>query len=99
MKTLIRYCGLILPLLALCLAGCSEQEVGQTEQESPHPEETTEAVKIILDANLEFMVDHDRLPSDLQELVDKGYLPEIPEPAPGQKIIYDPEWGGAVQIE
>ena len=40
-----------------------------------------------------FNVQEDRLPKDLNELVEKKYLPKIPEPPHGMKIVYDAQTG------
>ena len=41
----------------------------------------------------QFQVEQDRLPKDLNELVAKQYLREIPKPPYGQKIVYDANTG------
>ena len=40
-----------------------------------------------------FQVQEDRLPKDLNELVEKKYLPKIPEAPHGMKIVYDASAG------
>ena len=44
-----------------------------------------------------FEVSEDRLPTNLNEVVAKRYLPEMPEPPPGSRIIYNARTGD-VQI-
>ncbi|MBI3876714.1 MAG: hypothetical protein HY300_12320 [Verrucomicrobia bacterium] len=40
-------------------------------------------------ATTRFMVDLNRPPKDLQELVREKYLASLPAPPPGQKIVFD----------
>jgi len=40
-----------------------------------------------------FNVQEGRFPKDLNELVEKKYLPKIPEPPRGMKVIYDANTG------
>jgi hypothetical protein len=40
-----------------------------------------------------FSADEGRLPKDLNELVEKQYIPRIPAPPYGSKIVYDPSTG------
>jgi hypothetical protein len=40
-----------------------------------------------------FYVQAGRYPASLQELVDKGYIKELPKPPAGQEISYDPATG------
>jgi hypothetical protein len=40
-----------------------------------------------------FNVDKGRYPKDLNELVEQKFIPEIPPPPAGSKIVYDPESG------
>jgi len=40
-----------------------------------------------------FQVEEDRLPKDLDELVAKKYIAEIPKPPHGKKIVYDASTG------
>lgn len=40
-----------------------------------------------------------RLPTNLHELVGRGYLPEIPAPPPGQTYSYDPVHGNVSMAE
>jgi hypothetical protein len=42
-----------------------------------------------------FMVEEARYPKDLNELVEKKYLPAIPEPPRGMKYVYNAETGQA----
>jgi len=44
-----------------------------------------------------FAVDNGRNPKDLNELVEKRYIPQIPTPPYGTRIVYDPE-SGKVQV-
>ncbi len=40
-----------------------------------------------------FYVQEGRYPTSLQELVEKGYIKELPKPPTGQEISYDPATG------
>jgi len=40
-----------------------------------------------------FKAQEGRNPSSLQELVEKGYTREIPQPPPGKQYVYDPSTG------
>ena len=40
-----------------------------------------------------FYVQEDRYPTSLQELVDRGYVKELPKPPAGREISYDPSTG------
>lgn len=40
-----------------------------------------------------FQAQEDRLPKSLNELVEKRYIPAIPEPPAGSKMNYDPQTG------
>ena len=40
-----------------------------------------------------FQAQEDRLPTSLNELVEKRYIPVIPEPPAGSKLNYDPQTG------
>ena len=44
-----------------------------------------------------FSVDHGRNPKDLNELVEQKYIPQIPTPPYGTKIVYDAD-SGKVQV-
>ena len=41
----------------------------------------------------QFEVDHGRNPKDLNELVDQKYIPKLPQPPYGFKIVYDANTG------
>jgi len=47
-------------------------------------------LKNLIDA---FYIEEGRYPESLQELVDKGYIKEIPEPPEGMNYYYDPKTG------
>ncbi|MCS7337473.1 MAG: hypothetical protein NZ739_04445 [Verrucomicrobiae bacterium] len=40
-----------------------------------------------------------RFPNNLKELVDTGYLPVVPEPPPGMRLMYDPKTGTATMVK
>jgi len=40
-----------------------------------------------------FQIEEGRYPESLQELVDKGYIKEIPKPPKGMNYYYDPKTG------
>ena len=46
----------------------------------------------------QFGVDHGRNPKDLNELVEQKYIPKLPQPPYGTKIVYDANTG-VVKIE
>jgi hypothetical protein len=46
----------------------------------------------------QFGVDHGRNPKDLNELVEQKYIPKLPQPPYGTKIVYDAATG-TVKIE
>jgi hypothetical protein len=46
----------------------------------------------------QFGVDHGRNPKDLNELVEQKYIPKLPQPPYGTKIVYDANTG-TVKIE
>ncbi len=46
-----------------------------------------------------FYTSEGRFPNSLQELVDTGYLPLIPQPPAGMKINYDPKTGTATMTK
>lgn len=45
-----------------------------------------------------FNVDQGRYPKDLNELVEKKYIPKVPEPAYGTRLVYD-VISGSVKVE
>ena len=62
-----------------------------------------QAVKTVDTASLDraiqmFGVEHGRNPKDLNELVQEKYLPKIPEPPYGTKLVYDAN-AGTVRVE
>ena len=45
-----------------------------------------------------FQVEQGRWPSALQELVEKGYTKELPQPPEGMSFVYDPQ-NGSIRLE
>jgi hypothetical protein len=46
-----------------------------------------------------FSVEHGRYPRDLEELVARNYIPQLPEPAKGMRLDYDPQSGRVSFVE
>jgi hypothetical protein len=46
-----------------------------------------------------FYTSEGRFPNSLQELVDTGYLPVVPQPPAGMKLNYDPKTGTATMTK
>lgn len=46
-----------------------------------------------------FNVEHGRYPKDLDELVQKQFIPKIPDPPYGSKIVYDASKGEAKVVK
>ena len=63
--------------------------VGKAQQQAVKTIELTSITQAIR----LFEAQEDRLPKDLNELVTKKYLPEIPPPPAGQKLDYNPKTG------
>ncbi|HDN97698.1 MAG: hypothetical protein DRP67_04510 [Candidatus Omnitrophota bacterium] len=40
-----------------------------------------------------FQIEEGRYPNSLEELVEKGYIDEIPRPPKGMEFVYDPKTG------
>ena len=62
-----------------------------------------QAVKTVDTASIDraiqmFGVEHGRNPKDLNELVQEKYLPKIPQPPYGMKLVYDAN-AGTVRVE
>ena len=63
--------------------------MGKAQQNAVKTVDTTSLNKAIQ----MFNVDQGRNPKDLNELVEKKYMPQIPTPPPGSKLDYDPNAG------
>lgn len=101
MKILVLFCAAFL----LALAGCgkkSETTSGPGENALNAPAdylgamgqakklaEKTVDVAALNKAIQMFNASEGRNPTNLQELVDGKYIPALPEPPPGMKIVYD----------
>ena len=102
----------LVPLLGALLAGCGEQS-GAAAKSNPAAapadyvksaaKSQQRAIKTVDTAALNkaielFYVQEGRFPKDLDELVEKKFIPEIPPAPTGTKIVYDAK-AGIVQIE
>jgi hypothetical protein len=98
MKTISVLCGVSLLLLAGCgknsdSSGGSSltapvdylKAAGKAEQKA----EKTVDVAAINQALQMFNVQEGRFPKDLNELVEKKYMPRLPVPPVGSKLVYD----------
>jgi len=104
MKTLLALCC----AFSLLLVGCGKKETASAPGENPltapadylgamgkaktHAEKTID-VAAINKALQMFNLSEGRYPTNLQELADGKYIPEIPQAPPGMKIVYDPNTG------
>jgi ABC-type Fe3+-hydroxamate transport system substrate-binding protein len=100
---------LIVPLIAsLLLVGCGDGGKKNSESSNPITApvdyigavtkaqtvaEKTVDVASLTKAIQMFQVEEGRLPKTLNELVEKKYLPKLPEPPAGQQLSYDPNTG------
>lgn len=70
--------------------------LGALGQGKQYAEKTVDTVSINRGIQM-FEVSEGRYPKDLNELVQKGYFPRIPEAPYGTKIVYDPT-NGVVKV-
>lgn len=76
-------------MLALCLAGCGRPKG------TPDPQNPAAATQTPIEATLveltqtvrKYAMEQQKAPKDLQELVDKGYLKQVPQPPAGKKFV------------
>ncbi len=103
MKTSI----LIAAALGMLLAGCGEKSdkpaqttnaayLGGLAKGQQSAVKTADAAALNQAVQL-FNVQEGRFPNDLKELVEKKYIPKIPEPPHGMKIEYDAK-AGSVKV-
>lgn len=102
----------LLPLVGTLLAGCgekppapakSEAEAGPADYLKSAAKAQKSAVKTVdtvaLNKAIEmFYVQEGRFPKDLDEVVEKKLIPEIPPAPAGMQIVYDAK-AGMVRIE
>lgn len=111
MKTLVLVCCTVL----LVAAGCGKKNERQTQpgenpltapadyvgvavQAKVQAEKTIDLVTVNHAIRL-FYTSEGRFPNSLQELVDTGYLPALPQPPAGMRINYDPKTGTATMTK
>ena len=97
-----------LGVCALLLVGCGEGDQKKTDSSNPitapvdyigavtkaqTAAEKTVDVASITKAIQMFQVEEGRLPTNLNELVEKKYMPKLPAPPAGQQLSYDPNTG------
>lgn len=96
-------------LVATLLVGCSqntdtESSAGENPLNAPADylgglnQAEKSAVRVVDQASIDkaidlFQLQEERLPTNLNELVAKKYLPVMPEPPRGGEIKYDPKTG------
>jgi hypothetical protein len=93
---------LLLLTAGVLLSGCSKEEpapkpgeavpapVQTPEPAAPAPAESTVDLQTINQALKKFAQDKKRVPPNLDELVQAGYLPRVPKPPLGKRFAIDP---------
>jgi hypothetical protein len=96
--------GLILLVAGALLGGCGKQAADTAPANAPSGyvgslvKGQQTAVKVIdvtaLNQEIQlFNAQEGRNPKDLNELVTQHYIPEVPSPPNGMKLVYDPDQG------
>jgi len=76
-------------MLALCLAGCGKSK-GTPDRQNPAAATQTQIEATLGELTQtvrKYAMEQQRAPKDLQELVDKGYLKQVPQPPPAKKFV------------
>jgi competence protein ComGC len=76
-------------LLALCLAGCGRPK-GTPDTQNPAAAAQTQIEATLAELTQtvrKYAMEQQKAPKDLQELVDKGYLKQVPQPPAAKKFV------------
>lgn len=111
MKIVLFVCCTVLVVVAGCSKKTEQQTqpgqnpltapadyVGVAVQAKRQAETTIDLVSVNHAIRL-FYTAEGRFPNNLQELVDTGYLPIMPQPPHGMRISYDPKTGTATMTK